>query len=73
MAGPECPVLVVQTRCETFKDEWKHPPVGDATLDGFTFSKVLHYSAKNDRGRAILEEPSPADAARQVADLVHAG
>jgi DhnA family fructose-bisphosphate aldolase class Ia len=24
-------------------------------------------------GRAILQEPSPADAARQVADIVHGG
>jgi internalin A len=60
--GTGSPVLVIQARCDRPEDEILHPPVPDAALADFPFKKVLHYSAKKDRGRGTLD-----DALRQAA------
>ena len=54
--GEDSPVIVVQTRCDLPEQERLRPPVDDKALDVFPFKKVLHYSAKEDRGRAALDE-----------------
>jgi internalin A len=55
-SGAETPVLVVQTRCDRPEDEILPPPVENEALAAFPFKKVLHYSAKKNRGRAALDE-----------------
>src|SRR5262249_53180262 len=50
------PVLVVQTRCDNPEDEAVRPPLPDEALSAFTFRKIVHYSARLDRGRASLED-----------------
>jgi internalin A len=52
----DCPVLLIQARCDAPADEWIHPPVSDEAFGAFPYRKVLHYSALNDRGRAALDE-----------------
>jgi internalin A len=54
--GDGSPVLLIQTRCDTVADELRQPPAPDALLNRFGFCKVLHYSAREDRGRAALDE-----------------
>ncbi|MCI0736947.1 MAG: hypothetical protein L0Y50_11885, partial [Beijerinckiaceae bacterium] len=54
--GIDSPVLVVQTRCDRPEDEILSPPVPDTSLHDFPFKKVLHYSAKFDRGRGALDD-----------------
>ncbi len=54
--GEDTPVIVVQTQCDLPEQERLRPPVDDAALDAFPFKKVLHYSAKENRGRAALDE-----------------
>ena len=56
LAGTNSPVLIVQNQCERAADESLGPPVEDAALGAFPFRKVLHYSAKNDRGRGALTD-----------------
>jgi internalin A len=56
LAGTDCPVLVVQNQCDTPADERLHPPLDDAALADFGYRKLLHYSAKEDRCRAALDE-----------------
>jgi internalin A len=56
LGGTDSPVLIVQNQCDTPADELLHPPLDEAALDGFGFRKLLHYSAKLDRGRAALDE-----------------
>ncbi len=56
LGGRNCPVMVIQTQCDTLADELRHPPVPDELLNRFGFCKVLHYSAKLDRGRAAFDE-----------------
>ncbi len=56
LAESNSPVLVVQTRCDRPEDEALRPPLSDETLSAFRFRKVVHYSAKFDRGRAALNE-----------------
>lgn len=56
LGGTDSPVLIVQNQCDAPADELLHPPLETAALDGFGFRKVLHYSAKLDRGRAALDE-----------------
>jgi internalin A len=52
----DSPVIVVQTQCDLPEQERLRPPVDDKALDAFPFKKVLHYSAKENRGRAALDE-----------------
>ena len=54
--GEDTPVIVVQTQCDLPEQERLRPPVADEALDAFPFKKVLHYSAKENRGRATLDE-----------------
>ena len=54
--GEDSPVIVVQTQCDLPEQERLRPPVDDKALDAFPFKKVLHYSAKENRGRAALDE-----------------
>ena len=54
--GEDLPVIVVQTQCDLPEQERLRPPVDDKALDAFAFKKVLHYSAKENRGRAALDE-----------------
>jgi len=54
--GPQCPVLIAQTRCDRPEDEALRPPVSDLALTAFPFRKQLHYSARLDRGRGALDE-----------------
>ncbi|MES2982791.1 MAG: COR domain-containing protein, partial [Verrucomicrobiota bacterium] len=56
LGGKNSPVLVIQTQCDTVAEELRQPPVPDLMLDPFGFCKILHYSAKLDRGRAALDE-----------------
>ena len=50
--GTDSPAVIVQTRCDTAEDEQVRPPVSDELLGAFRPPpKILHYSAKNDRGR----------------------
>lgn len=50
------PVLLIQTRCDKVEDELRRVPVPDELLDKFGFCKFLHYSARENRGRATLDE-----------------
>jgi internalin A len=61
--GAGSPVLIMQTRCDRQEDELIIPPVTKESLGAFPFLKLLHYSAKRDRGRASLD-----DALHQAAD-----
>jgi internalin A len=61
--GPDSPVLVIQAQCDQPEQEHLNPPVPSEALAAFPFKKVLHYSARENRGRAALEE-ALADAAR---------
>ena len=54
--GEQSPVIVVQTQCDLPEQERLRPPVADKALEPFPFKKVLHYSAKENRGRAALDE-----------------
>ena len=54
--GENSPLIVVQTQCDLPEQEHLRPPVSDDALDAFPFKKVLHYSAKENRGRAALNE-----------------
>ena len=54
--GKDLPVIVVQTQCDLPEQERLRPPVDDKALEVFPFKKVLHYSAKENRGRAALDE-----------------
>jgi internalin A len=53
--GAGSPVIVVQNQCDTAEDESLRPPAEDAQLD-FPFVRAIHYSAKEDRGRAVLDD-----------------
>ena len=54
--GEDTPVIVVQTQCDLPEQERLRPPVDDKALDAFPFKKVVHYSAKENRGRAALDD-----------------
>lgn len=54
--GEDTPIIVVQTQCDLPEQERLRPPVTDEALDAFPFKKLLHYSAKENRGRAALDE-----------------
>jgi internalin A len=60
---PDSPVLVIQSQCDEPEQEWLSPPAPREALEAFPFKKLLHYSARNDRGRAALDE-AMADAVR---------
>jgi internalin A len=62
-AGPNSPVLVIQSQCDEPEQELLQPPVPNDMLSGLPFRKVLHYSAKTDRGRGALND-ALADAVR---------
>jgi internalin A len=54
--GTDSPVLVVQTQCDRPEDEILALPIPNSTLSNFPFKKVLHYSARENRGRGALDE-----------------
>ena len=56
LASTRSPVILVQTRCDRPEDEAVRPPVSDAALSHFPFRKIVHYSAKRDRGRPALDD-----------------
>ena len=56
LAGPDSPVLVVQTRCDRPEDDAPCPVPEAALFEAFRFVKVLRHSARTDRGRAALTE-----------------
>ena len=51
----DCPVVVVQTRCDRPQQEVRRLPADDACLQ-FPSLKPCWYSAKTDRGRGALED-----------------
>ncbi|MDF0677034.1 MAG: COR domain-containing protein [Nitrospira sp.] len=51
----DCPVLVVQARCDRPEQEVHRLPADDTSLQ-FTFLKPCWYSAKTQRGHGALEE-----------------
>jgi internalin A len=53
--GPESPLLVVETRCDTPGSNHM-PPEVHAMLNAFPVKKLLDYSAKTNLGRAALNE-----------------
>ena len=56
LSGPDSPLLVVQNQCDRKEDEQTRPPVPDGELKKFRFKSTLHYSAKENRRRAALDE-----------------
>ena len=56
LASTRSPVIIVQTRCDRPEDEAVRPPVSDEALSQFPFRKIVHYSAKIDRGRPALDD-----------------
>lgn len=54
--GGNVPLLLVQSRCEALADEEPVPPAEPGQLQTFRPCKVLHYSAKTDRGAGALRE-----------------
>jgi internalin A len=55
-AGAKCPVVLVQNQCDTPHDEATSPPVSQEKLHGFPYLQQVHYSAKNNRRRASLDD-----------------
>ena len=51
LAGQDSPVIVVQSQCDQFTDRHADPP----RPAGFGFFECCAYSAKEERGRGILE------------------
>lgn len=56
LGGPGSPLLVVQNQCDRPEDELLVPPVRQEALATFPFRKLLHYSAREDRGRPALDD-----------------
>ena len=55
--GTDSPVVILQTRCDAAEDEAVRPPISDELLGAFRPPpKILHYSAKTDRGRPSLDD-----------------
>jgi internalin A len=55
--GDDSPIIIVQARCDTWKEEKLRPPVLDETLGKFRLPpRVVRYSALTDYGRAGLDE-----------------
>jgi internalin A len=54
--GPHSPVLIIQSQCDESELECQRPPVSDDALAAFPFKKLLHYSVKENHGRAALNE-----------------
>ncbi len=75
----DSPVLVVQTKCDRAEDEVRIFPIPAETIGALPYCKQLHYSARNDRGRAALDEAVRdaitwlRDPARLGAPLIGAG
>ena len=56
-SGDDSPVIIVQARCDTWKDEQRRPPVSDQTLEKFRLPpRVVHYSSLTNYGRANVDE-----------------
>ncbi len=55
-SGARAPMLIVQTQCDRPEHEVLCPPLPGEALDDFPFKKVLHYSAREDRGRPALDD-----------------
>ncbi|MFZ1426911.1 MAG: leucine-rich repeat domain-containing protein, partial [Geminicoccaceae bacterium] len=68
----DSPVLVVQTKCDRVEDEVRVFPIPAATIGALPYCKQLHYSARNDRGRAALDE-ALRDAITWLRDPVRLG
>lgn len=56
LGNPESPVLILQSKCDEQRNEVHRFPIAADTLDVLDYCKQLHYSAKNNRGRAALDE-----------------
>lgn len=56
LAGPDSPVLVVQTRCDRPENDAPCPVPEAELFEAFRFVKVLRHSARTGRGRAALAE-----------------
>ena len=56
LSGVDRPVLIVQNMCDRPENEKLRLPVQDEALEVFRFRKVLHYSAREDRGRGGLDD-----------------
>jgi internalin A len=56
LGRPRGPLVVAQTSCDYPEDEALWPPVPDKTLAEFPFRKIVHYSARLNRGRATLDD-----------------
>ena len=54
--GEDSPVIVVQTQCDTREQEKLRPSGVEKALEIFPCKDVLHYSAKENRRRAALDE-----------------
>ena len=54
--GENSPVIVVQTKCDAREQEEPLPPGATNALEAFQCKDVLHYSAKENRRRAALDE-----------------
>jgi internalin A len=50
------PVLVIQTRCDSFKDDVPCPVAEAKLFAAFPWHKLLRYSARTERGRDALNE-----------------
>jgi internalin A len=55
LAQAECPVVIVQTKCDRDADEEPRAPVPDEALKALGFRREVHFGASNDRGRDELE------------------
>ncbi len=55
-SGTDCPLLIVQTRCEKASDEVRSLPLPAGALDDFAWCKVIQYSSMNNRGRGALDD-----------------
>jgi internalin A len=55
--GADSPAIILQTRCDVADDEQVRPPVSDEALGAFRPApKILHYSARTNRGRATFDD-----------------
>ena len=55
--GTDSPTLIMQARCDKAEDEKPRPPISGEIIDSFKPPpKIVHYSAKNNRGRASLND-----------------
>ena len=63
LSGTDQPLILVQNQCDRAEDEALRPPIDDGILLSFPSRKLVHYSARLDRGRGALD-----DALRQAVE-----